>query len=78
MRNDGLQETFYIPLRYLKEWDRFLYSSGMEKFHIRTQGVPLGIAKNNSHFDVEAEIICKELGLKPRKNLLAAHYKGEK
>lgn len=73
--NEGLEETFYVPLRYHRQWYAAIKAAGLDIFHTRTLGIPLGRPKDWGHYHVEAELICKELGLEPRKNTLEEHYK---
>lgn len=73
--NTGLEEVFYVPLAYHQQWYRAIHEAGLDIFLIRTLGVPNAVPKNSSHFTVEAELKCRELGLEPRKNLLEEYYK---
>jgi len=75
--NCGLEETFYIPLTHYDSFRRAITKAGLDVFRTRTCGIPSAYPKNSGHWQIEAEVKCKELGLEPRKNLLEEYYKVE-
>jgi len=75
--NVGLEETFYVPLTHHRDFWNAVSKAGLDVFRIRTCGIPSAYPKNSGHWQIEAEVKCKELGLEPRKNLLEEYYKGD-
>ena len=73
--NEGLEETFYVPLEYYAAWNRAIYAAGLNKFRLRTIGIPNAMPKNSAHWCIQANLRAEELGLPPIENLLERGFK---
>lgn len=62
MINDGIEEHFYIPMEYYKEWNKLLLDSGLNKFRFGSTGIPLGKPKTSNHLYIEGKLKCIEFG----------------
>ena len=71
MKNEGIEEVFYIPLEFYDEWNRLL--GDFSKLRMRSTGVPLGKPLDNCHLLAKACYIAKKLEL-PSANLLEEYY----
>jgi len=73
MKNEGIEERFYIPLEFYNEWNALLVQSRFAHLRMGSRGVPLGTPLASEHLHAKACYIADKLGLKSR-NLLELHY----
>ena len=77
MKNEGIEEHFYIPLEFYDEWNHFIYEHNFNYLRMRGTGVPLGMPLGSQHLLAKACFMAKRLGLKSR-NLLETYYDRDK
>jgi len=74
--NDGIEERFYIPLEYYLEWNKIVIENRLGRFRLGSTGVPNCIPKDNSHWEIQANLRSEAEGLPPIENLLLREFRG--